>query len=225
MKTIASLILKDLKRDARRPWSMILFASLPLVMTALMAVIFGGGGANAMPTIRVAVLDQDKDFFSRLLKSLPMQGDQANKLQVQIVDDREEGIRLIERRKASALVVLPHGLTDNLLAGETNTIELYQNPAEQVLPRIVRQGLLLLTAGLSGAAELLGEPLRNAREMFRANEFPTDPAVAGVTLDSVQKMRNYRTYLFPPLIQFRNVNAVDYQVFPTNSTSPTLSSQ
>jgi hypothetical protein len=32
----------------------------------------------------------------------------------------------------------------------------------------------------------------------------------------MQKLRGLRTYLFPPLIQFKTVAAVDYQVATTN---------
>ena len=54
---------------------MLLFAALPLVLSVLIASIFGGrGGSGPMPTVHVALLDQDKDMLAGMLRSLPAQG-------------------------------------------------------------------------------------------------------------------------------------------------------
>jgi len=218
LKTILQLVLNDLRRDIKRPWSIVLLAALPLGLALLLAAIFGGqGGRATMPTLHVALLDRDKDMLSGFLRSLSNQGEGARQLQLHLVTNREEGLRLIEQRRASALVVLPANMTENLLEGRTNCIELYENPAEQTLPKIVRQGVSLLAAGLSGAAEILREPLKNVRELIRGKEFPADSAVLGVASQSVQNLRHVRTYLFPPLVQFQTVAAAEYQPVVTNA--------
>jgi hypothetical protein len=220
LKTVISLVLKDLRRDWKRPWSLLLFASLPLLMTGLMASIFAGGGkGTTMPAIQVEVLDQDKDMFADALRSMSGQGDAAKQLRLHFVDKLEDGLLVLEKRKASALVVLPKNMTEDLLSGKTNTIDLYENPAEQVLPKVVRQGVLLLATGLSGAAEVFHEPLTTIREMFLATNFPSDLAVLGLAAQSLQKLRQVRTCLFPPLIQFKTVNAGDYQPETTNAVA------
>jgi hypothetical protein len=222
LKTVLRLVLNDLKRDWKRPWTIFLYAALPLVMAVLIASVFSGrGGSSAMPTVHIAMLDQDKDMLAGALRSLSGQGDAAKKLRLHFVDSREEGIRLLEDRKASAFLVLPLHMTENLLAGRTNAIELYENPAEQVLPKVVRQATSLLAAGLSGAAEILGEPLTEVRELFRQGGFPTEAAVTGTSSKCWEKLRNVRGYLFPPLVKFETVNAADYRSTLTNSP-PTL---
>jgi len=221
LKTILRLVLNDLRRDWKHPWSMLLFAALPLVLSVLIALVFGGhGGSGPMPTVQVAILDQDKDLLSGMLRSLPAQGDAANHLRLRFVDSREEGLRLLEKSKVSALIVLPTNLTVNLLKGQTNTIELYENPAEQVLPKVVRQGVSLLALGLSGAAEVLREPLKDIRDMVRSNDFPAATAVGEVASASAQKLGNLRTYLFPPLVKFETVPAAEFQPYATKSTPP-----
>ena len=221
MKTILALIWKDVQRDAKHPWPFLLFGSIPLIMTALMAAIFGGaGGRSAMPTIHVAVLDQDQDMISSVLKSLSSQGDSARNLQLHLVETRSEGIKMLEKRKASAFITLPKHLTTALLDGTTNAIEVYENPAEQALPKIVFQGVSLLACGLSGAADLLGEPLRGIRALVHTNEFPADAAVMATTLSSVQQLRQVRNYLFPPLIQFQTVKASDFILPATKTITP-----
>ena len=154
LNTVLALVLNDLKRDWKRPWSILLLLSLPILLSLLLAGVFGGkGGKAAMPTVHVAILDQDKDMLTGILRSLPAQGDAAKQLRLHFVEQREEGLRLLEKSEVSALIVLPRNMTRDLLAGRTNSIELYENPAQQVLPKIVRQGVSLLAVGLSGAAE------------------------------------------------------------------------
>jgi hypothetical protein len=219
LKTILRLLLNDLRRDWKRPWSMLLLAALPLVLSTLIASIFGGQGRSGpMPTVHVAILDQDKDMLTGMLRSLPGQGDAAKNLRLHFVESWEEGFRLIERDKVSALVVLPTNMTANLLQGRTNSIALYENPAQQVLPKIVRQGVSLLALGLSAAADALGEPLRDMREMMRSNTFPAAVAVGGVASSSVEKLGHLRGYVFPPLIKFETVPAADWQ--PVWSNAP-----
>jgi hypothetical protein len=221
LNTVLALVLNDLKRDWKRPWSILLLLSLPILLSVLLAGVFGGkGGSASMPTVHVAILDQDKDMLTGMLRSLPSQGDAAKQLRLHFVEKREEGLRLLEKSEVSALIVLPRNMTEDLLAGRTNAIELYENPAQQVLPKVVRQGVSLLAVGLSGAAEILGEPLRDCRELIRSNAFPADAAVLSVASQSVQKLRAVRTYLFPPLIQFKTVAAADYKVTDTNSPVP-----
>jgi hypothetical protein len=218
LKTVLRLLRNDLKRDWKRPWSMLLLGAMPLVLSLLIASVFGGkGGSGPMPTIHVAVLDQDKDMLTGMLRSLPTQGDAAQHLRLHFVESREEGLRLVEKDKVSALVVLPKNMTASLLKGQTNSIELYENPAEQVLPKVVRQGVSLLALGLSAAAETLGGPLRDMRELIRSKSFPASAAVAGVASTSVEKLGHLRSYVFPPLVKFETVPAAEFQPFPTNA--------
>jgi hypothetical protein len=220
LKAILALALNDLKRDWKQPWSIILLAAMPLLLSMLIASVFGGrGGSGPRPTVHVAVLDQDNDMLSRMLRSLPSQGDAAQQLRLHFVENRNDGFRLVEKGQASALVVLPQNMTENLLDGQTNSIELYENPAEQIMPKIVRQGVSLLALGLSGAAEVLAEPLRDARTLTRGSGFPTDAAVTALASQSTQRLRSLRTYLFPPLIQFQTIAAADYSIGSTNPVS------
>jgi len=223
LKTLLSLVLKDFRRDLKRPWSLVLFALLPVVMTGLIAVIFGGlGGSATVPTIHVAVLDEDRDLLGRALRLLSTQGRAAQEMQLHFVEDRDQGLRLLEQRRASALVVLPANVTEDLLSGRATTIELYENPAEQYLPKIVRQEVSLLADGLSGVAEVLQSTLRDVRDMVRADGLPADAAVVQAALECMQKLRRFETYLLPPLIELETVPAAEYrlQATPASKNGP-----
>ena len=222
MKTIFHLVLNDLKRDGKHPWSMVLLAGLPLVLSILIAAIFGGQGSTAkMPVVHVAVLDQDRDFLTRLLRSLSGQGDAAQNLKLHFVQSRDEGLRLVEKNQVSAFLVLPTNLTVNLLRGQTNAVELYENPSQQVLPKVVRQGTSLLALGLSSTAELLGEPLWTIREMVRSNDFPAQSAIGEVAQATAGKLGGIRTYLFPPLVSMETVPAGEFHPLATHSPGKT----
>ncbi len=216
MRIIWTLIRKDLRRDWKNPWTILLFSALPLLMAGLMAVIFGGRGSSSVPTVHVAILDQDKDLISKLLRSLSSQGEAGEKLRLHFVTNRQEGVRMLENREASAFVALPKEMTECLLAGRTNAIELYENPAEQILPKVVRQGVFLTAAGLSSAAELLGEPARDFRELAKGDGFPAESALIQTASQSIKQMGGVKTYLFPPLVQFQTISAADYIVPPPN---------
>ncbi len=198
---------------------MVLYATLPLVMAGLIATVFGGHGPASMPVIHVALLDQDNDMIGDFLRSLSGQGEAAKQLRLHLVDSRQEGIRMLEERRASAFIILPADMTEYLLEGKTNAIEMYENPAEQVLPKVVRQGASLLVAGLSGAGEVLREPLVSLRELFRRNDFPTKALVAAAVSESWEKLRGLRGYVFPPLIEFETVDASAYVIQPANPPS------
>jgi hypothetical protein len=218
LNSVLRLLRNDLKRDWKRPWSMLLLGAMPLVLSLLIASVFGGkGGSGPMPTVHVALLDQDRDLLTGMLRSLPSQGDAAQHLRLHFVESREEGLRLVEKDQVSALVVLPEQMTEKLLAGQTNAIELYENPAQQILPKVVRQGVSLLALGLSAAAETLGQPLRDMRELIRSNSFPASATVGEVASASVEKLGHLRTYVFPPLVKFETVPAAEFEPFSTNA--------
>lgn len=210
MKVLFQLILKDLHRDWKHPWTILLFMSLPLLMTGMIASVFGGGNKTVIPTIHLAVMDQDDDMLSRALRSMASQGKTGKQLDLQFVDNRGDGIRLMEARKISAFVVLPENMTTDLLDGKTNVIELYENPAEQVLPKVVRQGVLLTAVGLSGAGKLIGEPLKEIRGLLDQKDFPDESVVADSALSTTRRLKWLKPYFFPPLITFTNIPATDW---------------
>jgi hypothetical protein len=218
LKTILKLLLNDLKRDGKQPWTMLLFAALPLGMSLLIGGVFGGSGKKgSLPVLHLAVLDEDQDLLTGLLRSLPSQGDPAKQLRLHFVETKEEGLRVVEKRQASALIILPKGLTEGLLSGATNVIQLYENPAEQILPKVARQGTSLLALGLSGAAEVLGGPLRDVRRLIENRTVPSEDAITSVASDSYKKIRGLRTYLFPPVVQIKVVEAADFNPVITAS--------
>lgn len=211
MNTVGTLIRKDLLRDARHPWGLVIYMIIPVLTALIMSLVFSPqADIQRNVTVDLAVLDRDDDFLSSVLRSISGQGDAAENLRLHFVETEAEGIRMLERRKASAFVVLPENLTVDLLNGDSTALTLFKNPAQAILPKVVEEGLLVLCIGVSQALNLLQPELKAIRDMIQRDEMPSSLEVARVGADSIDRLRTVEPYLFPPLIQFETIDASEY---------------
>lgn len=210
MKILALLIYKDFIRLMKKPWVILTFMAIPVLQSWLIASIFGTGDKAPDIVLHVAVLDEDKEFFAGMLRSAGSQGDEARNLKVELVDTVDEGVRLIEDRKVSALLVFPKNMTANLLDGVTTTIGLYKNPAQTVLPQIIEQGSDIFAVGVSGALSFMRPELKSAIQLFDSDTLPPSWGTAMIVYQGMQKLESARTYLFPPIIDIKTLSAADY---------------
>lgn len=223
MNIVLELLKKDLLRDWKRPWGTLVLLAIPFLMASFMSLAFGGGkGIEEKITIHLAVLDNDKDFLSGMIRSLSSQDESTQRLVFHIVETEEEGIELLERRQASAFVMLPENMTADLLDGATTTIRFYGNPAEQILPIVVEQGVDLIVEGLSQTVRLLGPQIKKIREYIEDEEMPSTMASSLLFYSTAERIKSVRKYAFPPLLTFNTVAAKDYipsasRVAPSNS--------
>jgi hypothetical protein len=191
--------------------------AIPVLTAAIVSLVFSPrADIQKNVTIDLAVLDRDDDFLSSVLRSISGQGEAAENLRLHFVETEDEGIGMLERRTASAFVVLPENLTVDLLEGRTTSLTLYKNPAQAILPRIVEEGLLVLCIGVSQALNLVAPELKAIRDMIERDEMPSSLEVAQVGSSSIERLETVEPYLFPPLIQFNTIEAADY----TSSTDP-----
>jgi hypothetical protein len=211
LTNIRILVKKDLLRDAKHPWGLVVFMIIPVITAVLMSLVFSPQNdiqKNVM--VHIAILDRDDDLLSGLLRSISNQGQAAENLKLHFVDTEEQGIKLVEKRKVSAFVLLPENLTVDLLEGTATALTLYKNPAEAILPKIVEEGLNIVCIGVSQALNLLQPEIKSIRKMVKQDKMPEPIEVASVASSSVQRLRTIEPYLFPPLIQFETINASDY---------------
>jgi hypothetical protein len=191
--------------------------AIPVLTAVIVSLVFSPrADIQKNVTIDLAVLDRDDDFLSSVLRSISGQGEAAENLRLHFVETEDEGIGMLERREASAFVVLPENLTGDLLEGRTTSLTLYKNPAQAILPRIVEEGLLVLCIGVSQALNLVAPELKAIRDMIERDEMPSSLEVAQVGSSSIERLETVEPYLFPPLIQFNTIEAADY----TSSTDP-----
>ncbi|MCU0613115.1 MAG: ABC transporter permease, partial [Candidatus Eisenbacteria bacterium] len=158
MKRALAVAWRDLKRAAGAPVGIILMLLVPLLLTGIMGLSFGSRQRPArVPRLRLLVLDRDGAFISQFITS----GLRQERL-TEFVDPvfvGEEGVDLIRKGKASALLIIPAGFSDSVLTGRRTFLELVKNPGERFLPVVAEHGVRLLATGLDAVALLLEDEL------------------------------------------------------------------
>jgi len=212
LKHIASLIKKDLQRDARHPWGLVIFMLIPVMTALLMSLVFSPkNDLQKNVRVRIALLDHDDDFLGGLMRSMSQQGRLGENLILQFVDTEAQGLKLVEKRRVSAFVILPTDLTQNILDHKATSLTLYKNPAEAILPTIVEEAISTLCIGLSQAVVLLEPEINIIRNMVDLDHLPNPLMVGMVAAQSTQRLKTVEPYFLPPLVQFTTLNALDYQ--------------
>jgi len=197
-----AILSRDLNRYRRNPVRTALLFAMPLVMAAIFALVFGGGGVEDI-SIKVLLWDEDDSLISLLATGAADAGGKDERLD--IVDVDHEGLAMMDRGKASALVHIPVGFTDDFLDGKPTTIEVVKNPSERFLPQVVEEGVGIGAAILSVASEVLRPELEQIKSLKDLDGFPADAAIGGLSSDVNARLRGLKGVLFPPLIDFEAV--------------------
>lgn len=201
MRFIWSSALKDLRRQLRDPVALLFWAGVPALIAVLIALAFGGRETRA-PRVELLVADEDSSFVSRLLV--------GSFGQTQLFDvtatNRAEGRNRLDRGRGSALLVIPRGFGQALLAEAPTTLELIKNPAQEILPEIAQQYVEILTDASFYAQRLFGEQVRTIRSAAARGNAPSDSLVAAVSVGVRRRLENAGRYLSPPVLSLRVVD-------------------
>jgi ABC-2 type transport system permease protein len=197
-----AILRRDLNRYRRNPVRTALLFAMPLVMAAIFAAVFGGGVDDI--TIKVLLWDEDDSLIS-LLASGAANADKGGQ-QLDIVPVDEEGLALMDKGEASALIHIPAGFTDDFLAGVPTTIEVVKNPSERFLPQVVEEGVGIGGAVLSAASRILRPELEQIKTLMDSESFPADLAVGSLSSGINARFRGLERFLFPPVIKLERVN-------------------
>jgi ABC-2 type transport system permease protein len=201
MRLLLAMVGKDLRRRVRSPLPTLLQLAFPLIFAGLLALTFGSSG-NAVPKVRLLIEDRDGGLVSQLVSSAFQQGDAQKYFEVKKVEKGAVGAgdpaALLEREDATALLRLPAGLSDDVLAGRPAKLILVKSPAQSILPDVAEQVTSVLAEGLSAASRLLRGPLDEIGNAPRGAA--SDPQVAGIAVLANQAVTRARPYVFPPVI-------------------------
>ena len=195
MHFLAVSLRKDWARAVRDPAQFAISLGIPLVLGVLLSAVFGGEPATPHGLLLVA--DEDHTIASTRF----LEGFRRDPLDKMIVIEkvaRDAGRARIERGDASAFLVLPKGLQTAFLANAPCHLELYTNPAQLILPQIIRE-TMLITIDAAANFRRSGPPLI---EVENVSLHPSKPArsFASVFLPSM---------LFMSLLFLANGSAVD----------------
>ena len=206
MRVLLAMVAKDLRRRARAPLATILLLLFPLLFSGLIALTFGGGDAQ-VPKVRLLLDNRDGGLVSQLVASAFQRPEAQKYFEVKPVVAPPPGMPAmddaaqIEKEEAAALLRLPAGFSDDVLAGRPARIELIKSPAQSIFPDIAEQVTTVLAEGLSSASRLLREPLDRIRGTTTApGSGPSNTQVADIAVLVNGVVTRSRPYLLPPVI-------------------------
>lgn len=207
MAAALQIVRRDLLRYLRNPVRTAMLFAIPLVLATIFAVVFGGGGGSSIQ-LRVLLWDEDGSLLTRLLERAG-DSEQADG-RLDVVPVGEEGLAMLDRGEASALLHIPAGFTQALVDGTPTTLELVKNPAERYLPQVVEEGVFLGATGLSEASRLFHDELQSFSGLAGSDAAPADPAIAGLSVAISHKMQAIGPLLFPPLVTLDTATVADH---------------
>lgn len=150
--------MKDLKRRFADPLALLVWIGFPALLGILISLLAGSNGT--IPTARVLLVNQDRSEITGLLAvALERMGErQGVLLKIEEVD-LEEGRKRISHGDATALLIVPPGFGDALLADKPAELKLVTNPGEQILPALVVEDLEILREAAFYGQRIFGEPI------------------------------------------------------------------
>ncbi|MFH1279004.1 MAG: ABC transporter permease [Candidatus Eisenbacteria bacterium] len=208
MRAIAPLIAKDLRRRRHAPLNLLLTLAFPLALLAIIGLAFRPGDSSRLPSIRLLVENRDGALLGNFVSGALRNERMAEFFEVVAVDPGT-GEEIVADGDASALLVLPEGMTDSLLAGGRATLTLVKDPGGVVLPGIAESFGELLALVLSTGTKILGEPLREVRSLWDGDGWPADETVAGLAVTFQNGFRRAEGIFLPPAIGVKKVKVVE----------------
>lgn len=172
---LRTLLAKDLRRALRNPVPYLIHLGLPLVITALLGLVFGNAGRSdggGLGRIRLVIVDEDDSLLTRLFRGVVNQEQVSRHLDVSFLA-RDEALRRITNNLAAAALILPADFTRRYLSGAGPvTLTLVKNPAQQFHPAIVEEGAAALTTALNAVARNFRPTLTEWRDLFERDPRP-----------------------------------------------------
>lgn len=121
---------------------------LPIMLILILGSALGGVFTpESISVTNICYINEDKGFMSEAFEEF-LASDEIEKLiKVNVVQSKEEAIKLIKNREASALVVLPSNFSEEIQKGEKAVIEVYNSKYSNVRASILQSILNGFVAG------------------------------------------------------------------------------
>jgi ABC-2 type transport system permease protein len=202
------LLAKDLRRAWRNPLPWLINLILPLAMTALIGMVFGGHSDNgSLGRIRFAVVDEDKSVLSDFLRGSANQK-QGGKYLEPVFMEREDAMREINANKISAVLIIHTNFMRNyLLAREPVSLELIKNPAESIHPAVLEELLGAVVTALNAISRNFQSEFPEWQAVLEGKE---DYHKVSQLIDRAgDKLKTVKNYINPPLVSYEKESPAD----------------
>ncbi len=204
MKLLGILLAKDLLRACRNPLPFLIHLTVPLVITALLGLVFGGGGGSSSGPgkIKFAIVDEDDSVVTQFLRGAVNQGQAAERLQPVFLD-RTNALAQVTGNELSAVIIIPAGFThDYLTTSAPVTLELVKNPAHAIYPAVIEELLGALVTALNALSRDFADELTTWSRVFDRPGGPDFRVVADQIVKTGEKIEAIGTFVNPPRISY-----------------------
>jgi len=209
MNLFFTLISKDLRRILRNPLPLIILLAIPLAITTVIGMAFGGGGEKdaQIAPIRLGVIDGDNSLFSRFLRGASGQDQMDERIKVTFLDSETEALKQIQDGKLSAVLVIPEGFSSAFVRGDNGLkLELIKNPSEYIYPTLAQEGAEVIVTALNALVRNFQKDLQELNGIFsedRDFDFFRDILAVSTLIERARnRLDAAEVYLNPPLISY-----------------------
>lgn len=201
------LLAKDLRRAWRNPLPLLVNLLIPLVITALLGLTFGGkSDSGALGRIRFALVDEDKTLLTDFLTGGASQRHVARHLDP-VVLERAEALRQINSNRLSAVLIIPNQFTRRYLAGQEVSLELIKNPAQSIHPAVMEELLGALVTGLNAISRNLQSEFPDWQKLMDGDG--DYQQVAALIERAGDKLKVAEKFINPPLVSYEKDAPMD----------------
>jgi hypothetical protein len=195
------LLAKDLRRAWRNPLPWLINLIVPIALTALIGMVFGGNSNNgALGQIKFAVVDEDQSPLSRFLRGAANQQQGSQVLQP-VFMERAPALREINAGNLSAVLIIPTNfMSDYLKASGPVSLELIKNPAESIHPAVLEEGLGVVVTALNALSRNFSSDFPAIRAVV--TNHPDYHQISALIDGAGDKLSSARKYLNPPLVSY-----------------------
>ncbi|UCF05488.1 MAG: ABC transporter permease [bacterium] len=202
MRYILLLLSNDVRRRLRSPLAVILMMCIPLVITLIIGLVFGRSGTVELPRIKVLLLDKDQGFFGDFLASGMQQGELAEMIELVPVEEAV-GLEMMQKGKASAMIEIPEGFTNDLLDHKQVELRITKNPSEAFLPMIAEEVTRTMALILDGGMRIFAGPVGQIRSILEDGRWPTGMDLQGMLDGARDRLLLVNDYISDSLITYR----------------------
>jgi ABC-2 type transport system permease protein len=183
----------------------ILMLLIPLILTGIIGLTFGSSDDNQRAfRLHIMVWDRDEGIVSRLLTGALGQEQASQYLDVTFVGD--EGYGRLQKGDASALLIIPPGFSTAVLRGDTTSLELVKNPAEQFMPVVADNGVRLLGSAINACMDILSDEMKQLHDFGNTDSLPmAEKRLGSITAEISTRMYRIGEWLTPFPITIQTV--------------------
>ena len=208
------LLAKDWRRALRNPLPWIINLALPLCITALIGLTFGGrSDSGALGRVRFAVVDEDDSPLSGFLRGAANQGEGGKYLEPVFLG-RQAALREIEDDKLDAALIIPEHFTRDYLSGRETSLELIKNPAQSIHPAVLEELVNVVVTALNAISRNFRSELPEWQAVFDGRR--DHHKIAALIERAGDKVQAVAKYVNPPLVAYER----EVRASPSKSGGP-----